>query len=97
MDLTAQLGAAPEPLPAIRGGRGGGTREQYIPENTNEETKLDVQAVTGAVLDSYSTRIAEEGREGYPVLSKYDFASELLTLIHVSFGMSLLDWTRGGD
>lgn len=55
--------------------------EQYIPQNTNEETKVDVDALTTAMLDTHLVRNSGERR---PTLSKYDFVSEVLTLIHVS-------------
>lgn len=55
--------------------------QQYIPENTNESTKLDVEAITAALIDSHIARFPPDDS---PTLSKYNFVSELLTLIHVS-------------
>lgn len=57
------------------------TKQQYIPQNTNEETQLDVNAITETLLEA---RLEANGQSNGEVLSKYDFMSELLTLIHVS-------------
>ncbi|KAF8315409.1 hypothetical protein DL93DRAFT_914715 [Clavulina sp. PMI_390] len=71
-------------LPPIRGSsRPPQPKQHYIPDNTKEESKLDKEAIATSLLNAHVERMTHDGAP-YPTLPKYEFVSEILTLIHVS-------------